>query len=235
MEYQIQKTPETLVNYKVEHYKQNVTLNGYENPEIETKQGNLGTTVNASPKAYEGFTLVTTAETITSGIVTDDGSLTLKLYYNRNKYTVTLNSNGGTINDQNYITEYVYGIGVTLPTNVTKEGYTFGGWYDNAELTGSAISQITANDLNNKTYWAKWNIIGHTVIFKDGDKVVKTQEVNHGEAATAPVLTKEGYVLRWDKEYTNITSDITVNAIWLKDTDKDGIPDIEDPRNTSKL
>ena len=31
--------PETLVNYKVEHYKQNVTLNGYENPEIETKQG----------------------------------------------------------------------------------------------------------------------------------------------------------------------------------------------------
>ena len=221
--------PETLVNYKVEHYKQNVTLNGYENPEIETKQGNLGTTANASQKTYEGFTLVTTTETITSGIVTDDGSLTLKLYYNRNKYTVTLNSNGGTINDQNYITEYVYGIGVTLPTNVTKEGYTFGGWYDNAELTGSAISQITANDLNNKTYWAKWNIIGHTVIFKDGDKVVKTQEVNHGEAATAPVLTKEGYVLRWDKEYTNITSDITVNAIWLKDTDKDGIPDIEDP------
>ncbi len=293
--------PETLVNYKVEHYKQNVTLNGYENPEIETKQGNLGTTVNASPKAYEGFTLVTTAETITSGIVTDDGSLTLKLYYNRNKYTVTLNSNGGTINDQNYITEYVYGIGGNLPSNVTKEGYTFGGWYDNAELTGSAISQITANDLNDKTYYANWiangntaykvlhykqgengyqlaqtenltavtgatatavpkiyegyientsheervvsgtvvadgslelklyyDILKYEVIFKDGENVLDTQTIAYGGAAIAPVLTKEGYVLRWDKEYSDVKSNLTINAIWLRDTDKDGIPDIED-------
>ena len=295
--------PETLVNYKVQHYKQNIAQNGYEDPEEQILQGNLGTTVIGEPKEYVGFNENTEHESrIPSGIVVDDGSLTLKLYYDRNTYTVRFDPNEGTINDQNYITEYTYGIGGNLPTDITKEGYTFGGWYDNAQLIGNAISQITNTDIGEKTYYASWNANGNTpykvehykqvengyileetdnltsltganvtavpkayegyvenlnhedrvasgtvlgdgslelklyydkityeVIFKDGETVLDTQEVNYGESAEAPRLTKEGYVLRWDKEFNEVKSDLTVNAVWLKDTDKDGIPDIEDP------
>jgi uncharacterized repeat protein (TIGR02543 family) len=70
-------------------------------------------------------------------------------------YIVTLNTNGGTINAGN-ITEYEEGTGATLPTNVTRDCYTFAGWYANAELTGDAVTTISAEATGNKTYWAKW-------------------------------------------------------------------------------
>lgn len=50
-------------------------------------------------------------------------------------YTVTLNAGDGTINSGN-VTSYTYGVGATLPTDVTRTGYTFKGWYDNENLTG---------------------------------------------------------------------------------------------------
>ncbi len=70
-------------------------------------------------------------------------------------YTVTLNTNGGTINAGN-VTEYVEGTGATLPTNVTKDCYTFAGWYDNSGLTGVAVATISTEATGNKEYWAKW-------------------------------------------------------------------------------
>ena len=66
--------------------------------------------------------------------------------------TVTLNTNDGTINSGN-ITEYEEGTGATLPTDVTKDGYTFDGWYDNED---KKVTVISASDTGNKEYWAKW-------------------------------------------------------------------------------
>ncbi|MEI3333067.1 MAG: InlB B-repeat-containing protein [Coprococcus sp.] len=54
--------------------------------------------------------------------------------------TVTLNAGDGTINSGN-VTSYTYGVG-TLPTDVTRTGYTFKGWYDNENLTGSPVTAI---------------------------------------------------------------------------------------------
>ena len=71
-------------------------------------------------------------------------------------YTVTLNTNGGTINAGN-VTSYTYGVGATLPTNVTKTGnYFFAGWYDNAGCTGSPVTAISTTETGDKTFWAKW-------------------------------------------------------------------------------
>ena len=70
-------------------------------------------------------------------------------------YTVTLNTNGGTINADD-VTEYTYGTGATLPTNVTKDGHEFGGWFDNDGLTGDAVTTISTTATGNKEYWAKW-------------------------------------------------------------------------------
>ena len=72
-------------------------------------------------------------------------------------YTITLNTNGGTINSGN-VTSYTYGVGATLPTDVTKDGgYVFAGWFDNAGCTGSAVTSISTTDSGNKTFWAKWD------------------------------------------------------------------------------
>jgi uncharacterized repeat protein (TIGR02543 family) len=38
----------------------------------------------------------------------------------------------------------------------TKTDYTFAGWYDNAELNGTAVTAIPANSTGNKEFWAKW-------------------------------------------------------------------------------
>ena len=71
------------------------------------------------------------------------------------EYTVTFDANGGTINS-GVITSYTYGVGATLPTDVTREGYTFAGWYASADFSGDAVKAISAEDTGNKTYWAKW-------------------------------------------------------------------------------
>ena len=68
---------------------------------------------------------------------------------------VTLNANGGAIasGDVKY---YFSDTGATLPQNVTKEGYIFGGWYDNEDCTGQAVTKIATGDAGAKEYWAKW-------------------------------------------------------------------------------
>ena len=70
-------------------------------------------------------------------------------------YAVTLSGNDGTGTD---LTTYTEGTGATLPTDWTKDGYTFAGWYDNEGLTGDAVTAITGSDSGAKTFYAKWTL-----------------------------------------------------------------------------
>ena len=132
-------------------------------------------------------------------------------------YAVTLNTNGGTINSGN-VTEYTYGVGATLPTDVTRTGYTFKGWYDNENLTGSPVTAIGGAETGNKEYWAKWEINQYTVTVKPENgkaDIIITQD--YGTPITAPTLTREGYTFKgWDKEIpeTMPADNITVKAQW---------------------
>lgn len=85
--------------------------------------------------------------------VTDD--ITLHAKWTVCTYTVTFDTNSGTINSGN-ITEYTYGEGAKLPTDVTRPGYTFGGWYENSNFSGEPVKEISKTDTGNKTYYAKW-------------------------------------------------------------------------------
>ena len=71
-------------------------------------------------------------------------------------YTITYYPNGGSLTtDKN---SYTVEIGeITLETP-TREGYTFFGWYDNAGLTGTAVTTIDAGSTGDKQFWAKWGI-----------------------------------------------------------------------------
>ena len=137
-------------------------------------------------------------------------------------YTVTLNAGNGTINSGN-VTGYTYGVGATLPTDVTRTGYTFKGWYDNENLTGSPVTAISDTETGNKEYWAKWEINQYTVTVKpENGKADITITQDYGTPITAPTLTREGYQFNgWDKAFpaTMPAEDMTVTAQW-KDSEK---------------
>lgn len=57
-------------------------------------------------------------------------------------------------------------------------------------------------------------VVKYNVVFRDGDKNISSQQVESGQAAIAPELAREGYELSWDKDFSNITSDLVVNAVW---------------------
>lgn len=81
--------------------------------------------------------------------------------------------NGGTLTN-----DTVYPDG-ELATPV-KEGYTFAGWYDNAGLTGEAVT----NPVTGKTYYAKWAKNNYTVTFNNNghDKKPADKSVEYGDS-----------------------------------------------------
>ena len=140
-------------------------------------------------------------------------------------YTVTLHTNGGTINSGN-VTEYTYGVGATLPAadDMTYTGHTFKGWYDNENLTGSPVTAIGGAETGNKEYWAKWEINQYTITFDtNGGSEIAPITQDYGTEITAPDNpTRKGYTFKgWDKEIpeTMPAENLTITARW-KDTEK---------------
>ena len=109
------------------------------------------TTMNLAAETLkpDGATLSWKTETDVSGDVTHTAQFS---------FPVTLNVNGGTINAGN-VESYIYGTGATLPTDVTRAKYDFGGWYANSELTGTAVTQIGTTATGSKEFWAKWTAV----------------------------------------------------------------------------
>ena len=121
--------PETDAKYTVEHYLE--TVDGeykLEEDATEEKTGEIDSTATATPKEFTGFTENTTHEDrVPTGTIAEDGSLVLKLYYDRIEYKVTFDTKGGKPEPETQIKKY--GEKVVEPTDPTQDGYTFTGWY----------------------------------------------------------------------------------------------------------
>ena len=70
-------------------------------------------------------------------------------------WNITYVTDGGTINGA-YPTTYTEGTVTVLPTNVTKPGYTFLGWFT-AYTGGVQVKQIEATETGDKTFYARWH------------------------------------------------------------------------------
>ena len=143
---------------------------------------------------------------------------TLTVQWTAPTYAVTLHANGGTINSGN-VTEYTYGAGATLPTDVTRTGYTFKGWYDNEGLTGNPVTAIGDTETGNKEYWAKWEINQYTITFDaNGGSAIAPITQDYGTAITAPAApTKTGYTFAgWNGAIpaTMPAENMTITAQW---------------------
>lgn len=125
-------------------------------------------------------------------------------------YTVTFKDWNGTILKSEQVEK---GHSATAPENPTREGYTFTGWdkdFSNVQSDLIVTAQYTQNTPSTTYY---------TVTFKDWDgTVLKTQQVEKGHAATAPTNpTREGYTfIGWDKDFTNVQSNLIVTAKYQK-------------------
>ena len=135
-------------------------------------------------------------------------------------YSVTLHENGGTLSSGN-VTSYNYGEGATLPTagDMTREGYTFAGWYDNEALTGTPVMTISNTEMGNKEYWAQWEINQYTVTVKpENGEADITITQDYGTPIAAPAdPTREGYTfIGWDKAIptTMPAENMTITAKW---------------------
>ena len=160
-----------------------------------------------------------TGSPVTAISDTETGNKEYWAKWEANAYTVTLNTNGGTINSGN-VTSYTYGVGATLPTagDMTYTGHTFVGWYDNENLTGSPVTAIGGTETGNKEYWAKWEINQYTITVKpENGKADITITQDYGTPITAPTLTREGYQFNgWDKTFptTMPAENLTITAQW---------------------
>ncbi len=102
--------------------------------------------------------------------------------------------------------------------SLQKEGYT-GRLYRDADFLKPLTKDSKVK--NGDTVYVKWTINKYTVTFMDGEKVLATfTNVPHGDTVTAPeVPEKDGKTFsKWDKDFKNITSDLTINAVYDVDT-----------------
>lgn len=80
------------------------------------------------------------------------------------KYTITYNLNGGECNDA-LVTEYtVESADIALPS-LTKKGYAFCGWYDNAAFDDKSLNNIPSGSYGNINLYAKFSLIEYTISY----------------------------------------------------------------------
>lgn len=102
--------------------------------------------------------------------------------------------------------------------SLQKEGYT-GRLYRDADFLKPLTKDSKVK--NGDTVYVNWTINKYTVTFMDGEKVLATfTNVTHGDTVTAPeVPEKDGKTFsKWDKDFSKVTSDLTINAVYDVDT-----------------
>ena len=184
--------------YKINEYT--VTFKDYDGKILKTQKVESGkaATAPANPSRTH-YTFIgwdTSFEEVTSDLV-------VTATYRIIEYTVTFKDYDGKILKSQKVES---GKAATAPANPSRTHYTFTGW-------DKSFDEITSDLEVTATY----KINEYTVTFKDYDgKILKTQIVESGKAATAPAEpTREYYQFTgWDKPFDNVTSDLVVTATY---------------------
>ena len=134
----------TDITYRVEHYQQDAIGDGYTRTEEQSYTGTADSKVTPATKIYTGF-VAPAKQTVT---VAPDGSLVVKYYYTRKVYTATTVTNGGSAVPTQ---SGRYMALLTMETPV-RDGFTFGGWYTDADLTNKWNGTLS----DNTTLYAHW-------------------------------------------------------------------------------
>lgn len=139
--------------YTVEHYQQNTDMATYTLTDIEEMTGSISKQTEARKKSYTGFT----AKEFEQSQITADGSTVVKIYYDRNAYTVTFNADHGSGEMAEQI--FYYEVEKKLPKNVFTLGdFSFLGWAlsERGDVVYSDEQSITLEA--DTMLYAKWDV-----------------------------------------------------------------------------
>lgn len=165
--------------------------------------------------------------------VKGDVTYTAQFSDSLNTYSITYDLNDGT-NAPGNPSRYTYGTAVTLAAP-TRTGYTFGGWFENADCTGDKVTEIPVGATEAKTFYAKWTANEYTVTFdaNEGTVTPASKTVTYdGTYGELPTPTRSGYkFLGWFTDLTgtdkvtegkkvSITAAQTLYAHWAEDDSK---------------
>ncbi len=141
------------------------------------------------------------AKTVSVGIAgasySPTASLTLYAKWTANVYTVTYNYDNATGGNSTATSSFtVDGTAITLPTP-TRTGYTFDGWFEASNFSGSALSS-TYSPTQSRTIYAKWTANVYTVTYNydnatGGNSTATADFTVGGTAITLPTPTRTGY------------------------------------------
>ena len=179
---------------------------------LKTEQVEQGKSATApADPVREGYTFIGWDKDF-SNVQSD---LTVTAQYEQNApepiyYTVTFQDWDGTTLKTEQVEQ---GKSATAPAAPVREGYTFIGWDKDFSNVQSDLT-VTAQYEQNAP-----EPIYYTVTFQDWDgTTLKTEQVEQGKSATAPAApVREGYTfIGWDKDFSNVQSDLTVTAQYEK-------------------
>ena len=143
-----------------------------------------------------------------------------------NIYSITLNTNGGTLIGTVPGSYTKYSSTITLPdeSGISREGYKFLGWYD-AETGGNKVESIAQGSTGKKVLWAYWEILTFTVTISVNDQITETRTVEYGQTTAQPAdpAVADGYLFKgWVTDEgafdfsTQIKKDMDIKARILK-------------------
>ena len=125
------------VSYTVETYV--MGLDGeYGAAETKNVPATTGEEITLTPDAREGFTVA--GESVLTGKVAADSSLTLKVYYSRNQYKLTVDG---------VESDVYFGAALEIADPAPREGWTFTGWSPAVPAT------MPAEDLTLVSQWSE--------------------------------------------------------------------------------
>ncbi len=229
----------TLVDYAIHYDLAGGELpSGKTNPSSYTIETAAFTLINPVRNGYtftgwSGTDLEGNANVTVSVAKGNTGEREFTANWSKASYGITYNKNGGTIANESSYSAYTYGTGLTLPTP-TRTGYTFGGWYANSGLTGTAVTKITTAETGAKAYYAKWTADTYAITYSGLDGATlstKPGQHTYGTATQIGNPTKTGYTFAgWNinggstatknltLSETGYTSNITLKATWTANT-----------------
>ena len=142
-------TPNTNTPYTVEHYWQNSNGEGYTLHDTDRFTGTTGASVLTYVNTYPHY-VSPTAETV---IIAADGSTVVRYYYDVATYYIVYVTGGGdAIENQ----AFRYGQTPTANAVPTRDGYTFGGWFIDAELTTPfALTSVPEGNVTAYAWWTE--------------------------------------------------------------------------------
>ena len=195
----------TDTKYKTEYYLQNLENDAYTLRETSNLQGTTDTKATAEIKKFAHFTHKASATD--SGNIAPDGSLVLKVYYTRDKYNVTFESNGGTLENGEVNQILKYEDSAVAPV-FTRTGYTFIGW--DKTIPESVYEDITVT--------AQWKANRYTLTLNYGNgQPTEIIAKDCDSKLEIPNPERAGYdFIGWDKTIpdTMPAENIIVYANW---------------------